>query len=90
MHLLSSVLQANEASVVSQPDETLTQKVSGFLRCRSFRIDFSSGAVMNSVVLKTLESTVILDVQNVSCGRRHAALITKHSEIYTWGKGDKG
>ncbi|XP_042389347.1 PH, RCC1 and FYVE domains-containing protein 1-like [Zingiber officinale] len=61
----------------------------GILGCGSSRIGFSSGAKMDSVLPKALESTAILDVQNVSCGRRHAALVTKHGEIYTWGE-EKG
>ncbi|CAA6654084.1 unnamed protein product [Spirodela intermedia] len=41
------------------------------------RIGSHSGIKMDSLVPKALESAVILDVQNVACGGRHAALVTK-------------
>ncbi|KAH7677077.1 Regulator of chromosome condensation 1/beta-lactamase-inhibitor protein II [Dioscorea alata] len=49
-----------------------------------------SGIKMDSLVPKALESAVILDAQNISCGTRHAALVTKQGEIYTWGEESGG
>uniref|UniRef100_A0A804K188 Uncharacterized protein n=1 Tax=Musa acuminata subsp. malaccensis TaxID=214687 RepID=A0A804K188_MUSAM len=37
-----------------------------------------------------LGDVFIWDVQNVSCGGRHAALVTKQGEIYTWGEESGG
>ncbi|XP_042412359.1 PH, RCC1 and FYVE domains-containing protein 1-like [Zingiber officinale] len=62
----------------------------GILGGGNTRVGFSSGAKMDSVLPKALESTTILDVQNVSCGRRHATLVTKQGEIYTWGEESGG
>ncbi|KAJ6811289.1 uncharacterized protein M6B38_155615 [Iris pallida] len=45
---------------------------------------------MDSFIPKALESAVILDVQNISCGGRHAALVTKQGEIYSWGEESGG
>ncbi|KAG6494444.1 hypothetical protein ZIOFF_049470 [Zingiber officinale] len=56
----------------------------------SLRSDNYSSMKVDSLVPKALESAVILDVQNVSCGGRHAALVTKQGEIYSWGKESGG
>ncbi|GAB4831743.1 hypothetical protein Ancab_005755 [Ancistrocladus abbreviatus] len=50
----------------------------------------SPGAKLDSFVPKVLESAVLLDVQNIACGRRHAALVTKHGEVFTWGEESGG
>ncbi|XP_074577979.1 PH, RCC1 and FYVE domains-containing protein 1-like [Curcuma longa] len=56
----------------------------------SLRSDNYSGMKVDSFVPKALESAVILDVQNVSCGGRHVALVTKQGEIYSWGEESGG
>ncbi|KAL8129371.1 hypothetical protein V2J09_018526 [Rumex salicifolius] len=50
----------------------------------------SFGAKMDSLFPKALESTVVLDVQNIACGGRHAALVTKQGEIFSWGEESGG
>ncbi|KAL5706271.1 hypothetical protein ACHQM5_024466 [Ranunculus cassubicifolius] len=35
---------------------------------------------------KALESDVVLDVLQISCGVRHAALVTRQGEVFTWGE----
>ncbi|XP_010276611.1 PREDICTED: uncharacterized protein LOC104611308 [Nelumbo nucifera] len=50
----------------------------------------SSGIKMDSFVPKALESAVVLDVQNIACGGRHAALVTKQGEIFSWGEESGG
>ncbi|KAF3680726.1 putative microtubule-associated protein RP/EB family member 1B-like [Capsicum annuum] len=39
---------------------------------------------------RTLESALLLDAQYVACGSRHAVLITKQGEIFSWGEGLSG
>lgn len=39
---------------------------------------------------KLLESTVMLDVQNIALGGKHAALVTKQGELFCWGEGKGG
>ncbi|XP_010263146.1 PREDICTED: uncharacterized protein LOC104601488 isoform X2 [Nelumbo nucifera] len=39
---------------------------------------------------RSLESNVVLDVNQISCGVRHAALVTRHGEIFTWGEESGG
>ncbi|XP_022756157.1 PH, RCC1 and FYVE domains-containing protein 1-like isoform X2 [Durio zibethinus] len=49
----------------------------------------SCGIKMDSLLPKALESAVVLDVQNIACGGRHAALVTKQGEVFSWG-GESG
>ncbi|KAH7836713.1 hypothetical protein Vadar_004648 [Vaccinium darrowii] len=49
-----------------------------------------SGVKMDSLLPKALESAVVLDVQNIACGGRHAALVTKQGEIFSWGEESHG
>ncbi|KAL3620339.1 hypothetical protein CASFOL_035251 [Castilleja foliolosa] len=46
----------------------------------------SLGVKMDSLLPKALESAVVLDVQNIACGGRHAALVTKQGEVFSWGE----
>ncbi|KAB2001996.1 hypothetical protein ES319_D11G035200v1 [Gossypium barbadense] len=39
---------------------------------------------------KALESTVLLDAHNISCGYKHAVLVTKQGQIFSWGEGRGG
>ncbi|KAJ0101485.1 hypothetical protein Patl1_05380 [Pistacia atlantica] len=50
------------------------------------RAGSSSGIKMDSLVPKALESAVVLDVQNIACGGRHAALVSKQGEVFSWGE----
>lgn len=42
------------------------------------------------LVPKPLESRVVLDVQHVACGVRHAAFVTRQGEVFTWGEESGG
>ncbi|XP_039124891.1 PH, RCC1 and FYVE domains-containing protein 1 isoform X1 [Dioscorea cayenensis subsp. rotundata] len=45
----------------------------------------------NDVLLpKPLESNLVLDVQYVACGVRHAALVTRQGEVFSWGEESGG
>ncbi|KAL1551014.1 PH, RCC1 and FYVE domains-containing protein 1-like [Salvia divinorum] len=50
------------------------------------RIKESSNKKSDALVPKALESTGVLDVQSIACGQRHAILVTKHGEVYSWGE----
>lgn len=50
----------------------------------------SFGVKMDSLLPKALESAVVLDVQNIACGGRHAALVSKQGEIFSWGEESGG
>ncbi|KAG8068991.1 hypothetical protein GUJ93_ZPchr0005g14373 [Zizania palustris] len=62
----------------------------GILGGGNSRVGNSSGAKMDCLVPKPLEFAVKLDVQNISCGGRHATLVTKQGEIYSWGEESGG
>ncbi|KAG8388951.1 hypothetical protein BUALT_Bualt02G0178700 [Buddleja alternifolia] len=49
-----------------------------------------SDAKIDALLPKALESAVVLDVQNIACGGRHAALVTKQGEIFSWGEESGG
>ncbi|QHO44195.1 E3 ubiquitin-protein ligase [Arachis hypogaea] len=38
---------------------------------------------------RPLESNVVLDVHHIACGGRHASLVTRQGEVFTWG-GESG
>lgn len=57
------------------------------------------GAEKNSsyVTLRTdvllprpLESNIVLDIHHIACGVRHAALVTRQGEVFTWGEESGG
>ncbi|KAG7016426.1 putative E3 ubiquitin-protein ligase HERC1 [Cucurbita argyrosperma subsp. argyrosperma] len=39
---------------------------------------------------RPLESNIVLDIHHIACGVRHAALVTRHGEIFTWGEESGG
>ncbi|XP_077235606.1 PH, RCC1 and FYVE domains-containing protein 1-like [Tasmannia lanceolata] len=39
---------------------------------------------------KPLESNVVLDVHRVACGVKHAALVTRQGDVFTWGEESGG
>ncbi|KAH6756631.1 hypothetical protein C2S51_038900 [Perilla frutescens var. frutescens] len=58
----------------------------GFIGGRPHRVGSCVGVKMDSLLPKALETAVVLDVQNIACGGRHAALVNKHGEIFSWGE----
>ncbi|KAF5181373.1 Regulator of chromosome condensation [Thalictrum thalictroides] len=62
----------------------------GVLGGGTHRVGSSSAVKMDSLVPKALESTVVLDVQNIACGGKHAVLVTKQGEIFSWGEESGG
>ncbi|XP_057949975.1 PH, RCC1 and FYVE domains-containing protein 1-like [Malania oleifera] len=54
------------------------------------RVGSSSSSKMDALLPKALESTVVLDVHNIACGVRHAVLVTKQGEIFSWGEESGG
>ncbi|XP_010551527.1 PREDICTED: uncharacterized protein LOC104822111 isoform X2 [Tarenaya hassleriana] len=50
----------------------------------------TSSTKEDALLPKTLESTIVLDVHSIACGRSHSALVTKQGEIFSWGDGTGG
>ncbi|GAV60665.1 RCC1 domain-containing protein/FYVE domain-containing protein/BRX domain-containing protein/BRX_N domain-containing protein [Cephalotus follicularis] len=42
------------------------------------------------LIPRPLESNVVLDVHQISCGVRHVALVTRQGEVFTWGEESGG
>ncbi|QCE12024.1 Transcription factor BREVIS RADIX [Vigna unguiculata] len=42
------------------------------------------------LIPKPLESSVVLDVQQIASGMRHIALVTRQGEVFTWGEESGG
>ncbi|XP_062171208.1 PH, RCC1 and FYVE domains-containing protein 1 [Alnus glutinosa] len=62
----------------------------GVLGGGTHRIGSGFGVKTDSLLPKALESAVVLDVQDIACGGRHAALVTKQGEIFSWGEESGG
>ncbi|KAH9308405.1 hypothetical protein KI387_036316, partial [Taxus chinensis] len=45
---------------------------------------------VDALLPRAVQSTVMLDVQRVACGVRHAALVTRKGEIFCWGEENGG
>lgn len=55
-----------------------------------YRVGNEGSSKMDSLLPKALESAVVLDVQNIACGGRHASLVTKQGEVFSWGEESGG
>uniref|UniRef100_A0A7N0U0J9 Uncharacterized protein n=1 Tax=Kalanchoe fedtschenkoi TaxID=63787 RepID=A0A7N0U0J9_KALFE len=53
----------------------------------------SSSAIsarVDVLVPRPLEANVVLDVHHIACGVRHAAIVTRQGELFTWGEESGG
>uniref|UniRef100_A0ACD5YSG1 Uncharacterized protein n=1 Tax=Avena sativa TaxID=4498 RepID=A0ACD5YSG1_AVESA len=48
-------------------------------------LDHGDASKANVSLPRLLNSTQIIDVQNVACGEKHAAIVTKQGEVFSWG-----
>ncbi|XP_077224014.1 PH, RCC1 and FYVE domains-containing protein 1-like [Tasmannia lanceolata] len=55
-----------------------------------YKVGRSPSTKMDVLLPKALESTVVLDVHHVACGTRHAVLVTKQGEVFSWGEESGG
>ncbi|KAI0507018.1 hypothetical protein KFK09_013136 [Dendrobium nobile] len=62
----------------------------GVLGGGTHRIGTLSEAKFDAFLPKALESAVVLDVHSISCGSHHAAIVTKHGELFSWGEESGG
>ncbi|VVB17113.1 unnamed protein product [Arabis nemorensis] len=62
----------------------------GVLAGGNHRVGSSLAIKMDSLLPKALESTIVLDVQNIACGGQHAVLVTKQGESFSWGEESEG
>ncbi|XP_072953082.1 PH, RCC1 and FYVE domains-containing protein 1-like isoform X1 [Typha angustifolia] len=62
----------------------------GILGGGSHRVGNSSASKIDASLPKALDSAVVLDVHNIACGSRHAILVTKQGEAFSWGEENGG
>lgn len=62
----------------------------GILGGGAHRVGISSSFEMDAFLPKALESKVVLDVHSIGCGYKHAVLVTRQGEIFSWGKESGG
>ncbi|VVB08325.1 unnamed protein product [Arabis nemorensis] len=48
------------------------------------------GSRSDVLIPRPLESNVVLDVHQIACGVKHAALVSRQGEIFTWGEESGG
>ncbi|KAM0924303.1 hypothetical protein ACQ4PT_004941 [Festuca glaucescens] len=53
-------------------------------------LDHADASKANVSLPRLLNSTQILDIQNVVCGEKHVAIVTKQGEVFSWGKESGG
>ncbi|XP_072960079.1 PH, RCC1 and FYVE domains-containing protein 1 isoform X1 [Typha angustifolia] len=61
-----------------------------YARSGADKIISSSSGRADFLLPKPLDSNLVLDVHHLACGVRHAALVTKHGEVFTWGEESGG
>ncbi|XP_019454817.1 PREDICTED: uncharacterized protein LOC109355968 isoform X1 [Lupinus angustifolius] len=49
------------------------------------RVESLSNSEMDALIPKALKSKVVLDVYSIACGSKHAVVVTKQGEIFSWG-----
>ncbi|GAY36623.1 hypothetical protein CUMW_023380 [Citrus unshiu] len=62
----------------------------GFLGGGEHRVGYSFSRQTDALLPKAVESMMALDVHNIACGARHAVLVTKQGEIFSWGEESGG
>ncbi|OMO79108.1 Zinc finger, FYVE-type [Corchorus olitorius] len=62
----------------------------GLLGRSVHRTETNSVATTDALSPNALESTVLLDAHNISCGNKHAVLVTRQGQIFSWGEGSGG
>lgn len=53
-------------------------------------LDHGHASATNISLPRLLKSSQILDVQSIACGEKHAAIVTKQGQVFSWGKENGG
>ncbi|OWM75950.1 hypothetical protein CDL15_Pgr009595 [Punica granatum] len=62
----------------------------GILGGGEHRVGSARSKKMDATLPKALESMVVLDVHNIACGDKHAVLVNRQGEIFSWGEESRG
>uniref|UniRef100_F6HFV9 PH, RCC1 and FYVE domains-containing protein 1 n=1 Tax=Vitis vinifera TaxID=29760 RepID=F6HFV9_VITVI len=95
--MLSQVAAPSHASPQMEKNDILRDVMiwgegieGGILGGGVYRFGNQNGMQSDALLPKLLESTTMLDVREISLGGKHAALVTKHGEVFCWGEGSGG
>lgn len=66
------------------------EQIGEFVEVFGNRSDNHNRIQVDALLPKVVESTMMLDVENISIGRKHAALVTKQGEVFCWGEASRG
>ncbi|KMZ61630.1 Regulator of chromosome condensation (RCC1) family protein [Zostera marina] len=87
MSVSSAISSSSQGSGPDDCESLGDVYVWGEIWCDSSDITPNSICTKTDVLLpKSLESNVVLDVHQISCGVSHAALVTRQGEVFTWGE----
>ncbi|KAK4741385.1 hypothetical protein SAY87_024973 [Trapa incisa] len=62
----------------------------GILGGNEHRVGGSCNRKMDATLPKVLESNVVIDANNIACGYKHAILVNRQGESFSWGEGSGG
>lgn len=62
----------------------------GILGGGEHRVGSPCSKTMDATLPKALDSTVVIDVHNIACGYKHAIVVNRQGEIFSWGEGSGG
>lgn len=54
------------------------------------KLGSGTGTKLDALFPKAVGSSVVLDAQQISCGSKHAALVTRQGEVFSWGEESGG
>lgn len=63
--------------------EGIGEGILGGVDCR---VGESSSGKLDSAIPKILESNVVLDIHNIACGYKHAVVVNRQGELFSWGE----
>ncbi|CAN6444906.1 unnamed protein product [Victoria cruziana] len=87
----SALSSSSQGSVQDDCDAFGDVYIWGQIFCDASLLDGNMATTRIDLLLpRPLDSNLVLDVQAVSCGGRHAALLTRQGEVFTWGEESGG
>ncbi|KAB1211373.1 Ultraviolet-B receptor UVR8 [Morella rubra] len=89
MPLITRVFHQKEKNNILKDVMAWGEGIGGVVGGGVDRFDNHDRGQEDALLPNLLESTKMFDVQSLSLGRKHAALVTKHGEVFCWGE-EKG
>lgn len=95
-NLNSSFSSSNHGSPSLRKDDTLRdvlmwgEGIEGGVLGGGVEKSTSCTVAFDALLPKLLESACMLDLQNIACGGKHAAVVTRQGEVFCWGEEKSG